>query len=142
MQHCLVAGTKIKLRGKQKMKFIAIAAGGSIGAILRYFVSTYPYKFIKPEFPLGTFLANIIGCLVIGFIFQLSTVKILSPNLRLFIMVGLLGSFTTFSTFSLETMNLLKNGQTLLAGVNVIASVSIGLMAVFFGIKLSQMLFG
>jgi CrcB protein len=123
------------------MKFIAIAAGGSVGALLRYFVSTYPYKFIKPGFPLGTFLANIIGCFVIGFVFQLSLVKILSPNLRLFIMVGLLGSFTTFSTFSLETINLLKSGQLVLAVVNILTSVSVGLIAVFLGIKLSQMLF-
>jgi len=124
------------------MKFIAIAAGGSLGALLRYFVSSYPYRFLKPEFPLGTFIANIVGCFIIGFIFQLSTVKILSPNLRLFIMVGLLGSFTTFSTFSLETVNLLKSGQTLFAGINIFTSIAVGLIAVLFGIKLSQILFG
>jgi len=124
------------------MKYFAIAAGGSIGALFRYFVAVYVHKFVKPDFPFGTLTANILGCFLIGFFFHLSTMKIMSPNFRLFIMVGLLGAFTTFSTFSLETLSLIKSGQTLYAGMNILLSVVVGLIAVMIGIKLCQFVVG
>lgn len=122
------------------MKYFAIAAGGSIGALLRYLVAINVHKYTKPDFPFGTLIVNLCGCFFIGFFSQLATIKMMSPTLRLFVMVGILGAFTTFSTFSLETLNMLKSGQTIYATMNIFGSVFVGLFAVIVGIKLCQII--
>ncbi|MBM3243468.1 MAG: CrcB family protein, partial [Candidatus Omnitrophica bacterium] len=83
-------------------KLIFIAFGGAIGTLLRYFVSGFDYRFSNGIFPSGTLLVNLTGSLIIGFLWGIFERFTFSPTLRMFIFVGLLGGFTTFSTFNLE----------------------------------------
>lgn len=120
-------------------KILSIAVGGSFGAVARYLVNISPLQnFLKP-FPLPTFLINITGSFLIGFLLIFLTDKIsVSENLRLAIMVGFLGAFTTFSTFELEIWNLLKEDQYLIAFFYLFSSVIVGFLGVALGIKLAK----
>lgn len=109
---------------------LAVGFGGFIGAVLRYLIGLIPIK--NPSaFPLNTFIINITGALVIGIIaFTVSKNENIDPKLLLFLKVGICGGFTTFSTFSLETAELIKSGSILAAIVYVVLSVSLGVIAV------------
>ena len=109
--------------------------GGGLGAILRYLLSGVVQNNSKGVlFPLGTLAVNVVGCFAIGFLSGLvETRSAFSPETRLFIFIGLLGGFTTFSTFGNETFNLLLGGENLLALVNLGASITAGLVAVWLG---------
>ena len=122
------------------LKLLVIGTGGFIGALLRYGIGGLVHQALKDTgFPFGTLVVNLTGCLLIGLGAGLmETRQAFSPELRAFIFIGLLGSFTTFSTFGLETMNLAKNGQWLMTAANVGASVIIGLAAVLADIVLSR----
>ncbi len=114
---------------------LAVGAGGFIGAILRYSLGLGS-KFIAPEiaFPLGTFLANIIGAFFIGVAFEIFTkYELMGSTMQLFIMVGIMGGFTTFSSFSLETVNLISSGRFGLAVIYAMASVLVCLISVWLG---------
>jgi len=90
---------------------------------------------------LGTFFVNIIGCFILGLVYVLGTEKlVISPNMRIFLSIGLLGAFTTFSTFSLETLNMLKGGEIKTALINVLGSMVLGLIAVWLGTICAQLL--
>lgn len=109
---------------------LLVGLGGFIGAVLRYLISLIPIK--NPEsFPINTFIINIIGALTIGCIaFAASKNANIDPKLLLFLKVGICGGFTTFSTFSLETAQLIKGGSVLIAIVYIVASVVLGVLAV------------
>jgi len=114
---------------------IIVGAGGFCGAILRYLISGGVQKLSQSvDFPYGTLAVNLIGCLVIGMLTRLDEVRsILSPEMRFLIMIGLLGAFTTYSTFSNEAMNLINDRRIHLALVYVGAHILLGLGAVFVG---------
>ncbi len=114
--------------------------GGLIGTIMRYLLNEVVYKiFNAPLYPYGTLIINVIGCLLIGLIAGLAESRVfLTPNLRIFIQIGLLGGFTTFSTFSYETFTLMNDGQLVLGLTNVLLQVILGLIAVWIGYHLGN----
>ena len=124
------------------MKMILfIACGGAVGAVLRYGASLGVYSLLGRGFPYGTLFVNVTGSLLMG---VLSIVMLerfnVGPEWRAAILVGLLGSFTTFSTFSLETLNLLEQGDVMRAMANIAFSVIVCLIAVWMGISLGRQL--
>ncbi|BBO72481.1 putative fluoride ion transporter CrcB [Desulfosarcina alkanivorans] len=124
------------------LKIGVIGLGGCIGAILRYLVAGGMHTLAKSSsFPVGTMTVNLTGCLLIGIGGGLmESRQFFSPEWRAFIFVGMLGSFTTFSTFGLETFNLAKQGQWLASFGNVGVSLVAGLVAVFAGHMLSRLI--
>ena len=115
-------------------KILAIAIGGSAGALMRYWISDIAYRALGVTFPWGTLAVNAIGCFVIGILWALFDFYIVSPNWRLLFLTGFLGAFTTFSTFALETFNLLQDNELKLAALNVAVSVLLGLFLVYIGL--------
>ena len=124
------------------LKFAVIAAGGAVGALARYAAGGFVQQAFKTaSFPIGTLAVNLIGCLLIGFGFGLiESRQPFTPEMRAFIFIGFLGSFTTFSTFGLESFNLARDGQWLLAAANIGLSVVVGLAAVLAGGVLSKLI--
>lgn len=121
-------------------KLLLVAAGGAVGAVCRYALSgVVQNRWPESTFPWGTMVVNVAGCLAIGFLWILVAEKsALSPRWQLLLATGLLGAFTTFSTFSLETVELINKGQWLTAGGNVAGSVVLGLAAVVGGMALAR----
>ncbi len=121
------------------MKWAALMFGGALGATLRYALSVFVDQRIAALFPWGTLAVNAIGCFLIGVILtNFDQREVFSPALRLFVVTGVLGAFTTFSTFSLETWRLVEAGRAGLAFANVAGSVLLCLAATFVGIQLAQ----
>ncbi len=116
-------------------RLIFVGLGGFIGAILRYLISGFAQDLSNSiSFPYGTLAVNVIGCFSLGFLTQLfENHVIVSPELRLLLLVGVLGSFTTFSTFSNETLNLIQEQKLFLALVNISVQLILGLSAGFLG---------
>ncbi len=121
-------------------RLIAIAAGGAIGAVLRFWVSTGIYTLFGREFPYGTLVVNVLGSLFMGFLYIFMLERITSIEWRAALLIGLLGAFTTFSTFSLETMTLIEGGEPIKALLNIFISVSLCLLATWLGIQLARLL--
>ena len=120
-------------------KILSIALGGAFGAVARYLVNISPLQNTLKPFPFPTFLINITGSFLIGFLLIFLTGKLaVGENLRLAIMVGFLGAFTTFSTFELEIWNLLKEDQYAIAFFYLFSSVVVGFLGVAAGIKLAK----
>lgn len=110
---------------------IIAGAGGFIGTIFRYLIGLIPVK-ETTVFPVKTFIINILGCLLIGGITALAAKNLsLNPRLVLFLKVGVCGGFTTFSTFALETTDLMKNGHLGIAFLYLVLSAVVGISAVF-----------
>lgn len=124
--------------GSFMVKILLLAAGGSVGTLFRYAISMWVQKILPSTFPSGTFSVNIIGSFLIGFCWYLSEGCHFSPHTKLFLFTGFFGGFTTFSSFSLETMNLMKTGDYRLALFNILASNLAGLIAVFSGYLLGK----
>ena len=123
------------------MKIVALVGIGSfIGGSLRYLIAQMVQSKFLSAFPYGTLTVNIVGCFVIGLVFGLSIKMNLSPEWRLFLATGICGGFTTFSSFSLETMQLLREGQSFFAMLYVAASILIGLLAVYLGMTLLKLI--
>jgi len=112
---------------------IAIACGGAVGAIFRYLVSGLGYKLLGEDFPWGTLTVNLFGCFAVGFLWVTFEKYIVPPQMRSFVLIGGLGAFTTFSTFGLESVQLLQTGQVKSALLNIFASNLLGLAFVFAG---------
>lgn len=94
-------------------------------------------------FPLGTFVVNVLGCLVIGYLMQLSESRgLLQGELRLFVFVGLLGGFTTFSSFGIETFQLIRDGEYIFATANAVGQVVLGLIFVWLGVVVARLVHG
>lgn len=116
-------------------QLLAIGLGGAVGAVLRFMVSTGVHRFAGRDFPYGTLSVNILGSLLMGFLYILLIERLsFGAEWRAVLLVGLLGAFTTFSTFSIETLNLIENGELVKAGVNVALSVGLCLLAVWVGV--------
>jgi CrcB protein len=117
---------------------LLVALGGALGSVARYKLSGLVlHQTIDWKFPLGTFIVNVLGCLVAGILAGMAEkFDLLSADLRLLLFTGVLGGFTTFSAFGLETMFLLRRGEVLVAGANVIVSVVAGLLALWVGLGL------
>lgn len=122
------------------MNFVlAIAGGGAIGALLRYWMSGWLYALFGRGFPIGTLAVNVLGSLAMGFLYVWLVERAsLSAEWRAALLVGLLGAFTTFSTFSLETLNLVENGALLKAALNVVLSVSLCVGATWLGMIMGR----
>jgi CrcB protein len=114
---------------------LVLGVGGFLGAILRYLLSGFAQSVSRSiSFPYGTLAVNVIGCFVLGILAQLVESRgLLTPQMRLFAMVGVLGAFTTFSAFGLESINLLENRETIPALLNIAANVVLCLGSVIVG---------
>jgi len=114
-----------------------VAFGGLLGSVARYLVAVLFAAQFTSSFPLATFTVNISGCFIIGILFALSDRgNILSPEWRIFLTTGFCGGFTTFSTFSYESIKLMQDGEFFYVGLNVVLSVVIGFSATYLGILL------
>lgn len=119
--------------------FLAIFFGGGIGSVLRYGVQMLLHEKIVPyNFPWSTFAVNIAGSFMIGLFYSLSARFQLSDEVRLFLTAGLCGGFTTFSTFSNDSLSLLKQGEVMMFAVYVILSVVLGLLAACAGAAIAK----
>jgi len=123
-------------------KIIYILLGGAIGTYLRYAVSGFSYKLFDWIFPVGTLAVNLIGSFFIGLLWGIFESTNLSPNIRVFLFIGILGGFTTFSSYMLETLNLYRDGEVRLALYNLLANNIFGLLMVIGGFFLSKLLIG
>ncbi len=121
-------------------QILLIAAGGSLGAVARYGFSTYILGTLNDVFPWGTLIVNLTGSFVIGAFIEVCETVIVPTDWRSFITIGFIGAYTTFSTYTLETMNLLRDGEVRLAAINVIASNVAGLLLVVMGIYSARFL--
>jgi fluoride exporter len=112
-----------------------VALGGALGSVSRYLLGTWTQTLSKSiDFPYGTLTVNLIGCFVIGFLSQLAEARgVFTPESRALVFVGILGGFTTFSSFGNDTINLLRDGETLNALANIGANVIFGLALVWLG---------
>ncbi len=122
------------------MTILIIGAGGLVGAIMRYLVGGWVDGAAgNPSFPYGTLVVNVLGCAVIGLLAGLAETRgILSAEARAFLLVGLLGGFTTFSAFGFETITLVRDGALLTGLANVGVQVVLGLGAVWAGVSVAQ----
>ncbi len=120
------------------MEIVAIAAGGALGALLRFSVAHLSTKFLTPNYPWATFIVNILGAFIIGFFWGIFQRIEVSKHLKQFTLVGLIGSFTTFSTLSLDTVKLLQNGQTKAALAYLGVTNFLGLSMVILGYLSAQ----
>ena len=121
---------------------IAVALGGAAGALARYSVYLLITRWIESPAPIATWTANLSGCLLIGFLAPFLASTPLPTAWRLFVLVGFLGSFTTFSTFSLESITLWQEGREGLVLLNVVGSVAAGMLLVWLGMMLHKALLG
>lgn len=115
-----------------------IFIGGGTGSVLRYLLTIGIHNRISTAFPWGTFAVNILGCILIGFFYTLSSRAHISNELRLLLTIGICGGFTTFSTFSNESLYLLKQGLYATFLAYVIGSVALGILGVMAGIWISK----
>jgi CrcB protein len=122
-------------------RIFLVGAAGFLGTLARYWLSGWADQRWGATFPVGTLLVNLMGCLAVGFLFHVTEEKyLIDPLARSAVLVGFLGGFTTFSSYGVQTVNLLRDGEVFLAGVNVIASNVLGLTLVWVGYALSKML--
>ena len=120
-------------------QLLAIAAGGAVGAVLRFLMSNGIYGLLGRGFPYGTLAVNVLGSLAMGFVYILFLERVTAgPELRGALLVGLLGAFTTFSTFSIETLNLIEQADYTKAVVNMVASVVACVAAGWLGLTLGR----
>jgi CrcB protein len=120
---------------------IAIAVGGAFGSVLRYGLSTWVHTFAGRGFPYGTLAVNVLGCLAMGILFVLLVERMgASAVWRAGLLIGVLGGFTTFSTFSIETFNLIEQGAMAKAAGNMAASLVLCVGATWLGVILARQL--
>lgn len=118
---------------------VAIAGGGAIGAMMRYGVANGVNTMFGRSFPYGTLAVNVLGSLVMGLLYVLMLERLaVGPEWRAALQVGLLGAFTTFSSFSIETLLLIESGETFRAVLNIVLSVSFCLVAVWLGATIGR----
>lgn len=122
------------------LEVMLVTIGGGIGSASRYLVSTWAAARFGVDFPYGTLIVNVVGCFIIGAFMTVATERlIVSPYWRLFVTVGIVGGFTTFSSFSYETLHLLQEADALRAFYNVSLNVLVGFSATWLGIGLARL---
>lgn len=120
------------------IKVLLLITGGAIGTLFRFGVSTWIQRSMLHSFPFGILSVNAIGSFLIGFCWSIAETCNLSASVRVFLFTGLFGGFTTFSSYALDTVTLMKTGEYKLAIWNLLASNIIGLLAVFLGLLLGK----
>jgi len=116
-----------------------IAAGGATGALMRYWLSNGIYALLGRGFPYGTLTVNVVGSLSMGFIYVFMIERMdVGVEWRAGLMIGLLGAFTTFSTFSIETLNLLESGEQFKAAMNILLSVTLCILGCWLGMVVGR----
>lgn len=121
---------------------LLIFFGAGIGGLSRYYFSNFIHLFFSREFPYGTLFVNVSGSLIMGFLFVIIFDRFseMSQQLRALLLIGFLGGYTTFSSFSIETLNLIESGEILKASFNVLFSIILCLSATWFGLLLGRQL--
>lgn len=123
--------------------YLVVFLGAGLGGIIRYWCSDFIYKIFPSNFPYGTLFVNVLGSFLIGiFMYYLDANELIDVRTRIFLTTGICGGLTTFSTFSFETINLLKEREFLFAGFNIISNVLITLLVLFLAYKLSKFVSG
>jgi CrcB protein len=112
-----------------------IFLGGGLGSLARFGITMGVKQFSTSVFPIATLLSNVLSCVIIGIALSVFTTKLQDNNLRMFIVVGFCGGFSTFSTFSLETLELFRRGQFVFGAANVVVSVTLCILVLAFLIK-------
>ena len=121
--------------------FFLVGFGGFIGSICRYYSQQLVAKFFLSTFPYGTLVVNIVGCFLVGLVLGFADKgNVLSPEWRMFLATGFCGGFTTFSTFSYESTQLINNGEYFYLALYISASVLIGVLATFAGITITKLI--
>ncbi len=121
--------------------YLFVFVGGGVGASARYWLSGAVYRFVPADFPYGNLVVNILGCLLIGILMSgLQERFVFTPSLRVFLTIGILGGFTTFSSFSYETVALMRDGETVGAAINVVSSVLGCLVSTYIGMLIGRIL--
>jgi len=116
------------------MTILLVALGGALGSVARYLFSLTVLRVTGSLFPFGTFAVNVVGCFVFGLIAGAAEQRVqIAPELRLFLLVGVLGGFTTFSSYAFESFALVRDGQFAWAGLNVVGQVVAGLIGMWAG---------
>ena len=118
--------------------FLFIALGGAFGAVSRYGLSNIVQRWCGAGFAWGTLAVNLLGCFLIGLGYHLATTTLVPVGVRFFVIVGFLGAFTTFSTFTLENVEFLRDGMFTTAWIYILASNLIGVVLAFTGLALGQ----
>ena len=119
---------------------LLVGTGGFLGSISRYLIGGWTHRLLGSGFPYGTLLVNVLGCLAIGYLGGLAESRqVFSAEARLFLFLGLLGGFTTFSSFGYETFAFARDGEYIIAGLNVFLQSVLGLSAVWSGHILSRL---
>jgi CrcB protein len=115
---------------------LLIFVGAGCGGVFRYWISNISYWFLGRQFPYGTLIVNISGCFLMGLLFVLLIEKFngVGPQLRSLLLIGLLGGYTTFSSFSIETLNLFESGAPISGTINILLSVMLCLAATWLGV--------
>lgn len=123
------------------IQVLAVAIGGAVGSALRYLTTLGAARLMGTSFPFGTFLVNVIGCLLAGFIFGMAGERAaISPLVRVLLLTGFLGGYTTFSTFAVETVTLLRDGSWVVAFGSLMGNVLVGGACALAGIYLGRAL--
>ena len=118
---------------------LLIGSGGAIGSICRYLMTVYVSKYVNIAFPMGTFLVNISGCFLIGLLYGIALRDAwLNPDWRLFLITGICGGYTTFSSFSWESIQLIRQGHYAYFFAYVLGSVILGLLATVGGVAIAK----
>ncbi len=121
------------------INYLVVSFGAAAGGALRYWLSNYTYKFFSPTFPYGTLVVNVVGSFMLGiFMFYFDEKEMLSSHVRIFLAVGFCGGFTTFSSFSFETMNLFRDSQVGLGLLNIALNISLCLIGVYLAYLISK----
>jgi CrcB protein len=124
---------------RRMSRFLAVAAGGALGAVARYAVALFVATFWKREFPLATLLINVSGSFILGFFSTFAAERSsIGPLWRLLVATGFVGAYTTFSTFEYETQRLAESGALWWGALNVLTSVAAGYAAVLLGVHLAR----